>query len=115
MRRRRPGARLRFGRRAPRRPRSWSRSSSVPAALLTLGRYEAAWRDYDWRWRIPALVQSAEVKALDRRWRGEPIPGKSVLLHSEQGIGDTIQLARYAPLVARQGARVTLAVQPTVV
>jgi len=88
----------------------WNRA----LALLTLGRYEAAWRDYDWRWRIPELVQSAEVKVLDRRWRGEPIAGKSVLLRSEQGIGDTIQLARYAPLVARQGAGVTLAVQPTV-
>ena len=89
----------------------WNRA----LALFTLGRYEAAWRDYDFRWRIPELVQSAEVKVLDRRWGGEAVAGKRVLLHSEQGIGDTIQFARYAPLVARQGARVTLAVQPTVV
>lgn len=89
----------------------WNRA----LALLTLGDYAAAWRDYDWRWRIPELVQSAEVKVLERRWRGEPVAGKTVLLHSEQGIGDTIQLARYAPLVARQGARVILAVQPVVV
>ncbi|HKX08823.1 MAG TPA: glycosyltransferase family 9 protein, partial [Stellaceae bacterium] len=89
----------------------WNRA----IALLTLGDYGAAWRDYDWRWLIPELVQSAEVRVLDRRWRGEPVAGKTVLLHSEQGIGDTIQLARYAPLVARQGARVALAVQPTVV
>jgi hypothetical protein len=89
----------------------WNRA----IALLTLGDYAAAWRDYDWRWLIPELVQSAEVKVLDRRWRGEPVAGKTVLLRSEQGIGDTIQLARYAPLVARQGARVILAVQPMVV
>ena len=92
-------------------PAHWNRA----LALLTLGDYPAAWRDYDWRWRIPELVQSAEVKVLERRWRGEPVAGKTVLLHSEQGIGDTIQLARYAPLVARQGARVILAVQPVVV
>jgi tetratricopeptide (TPR) repeat protein len=89
----------------------WNRA----LALLTLGDYPAAWRDYDWRWRIPELVQSAEVKVLARRWRGEPVAGKTVLLHSEQGIGDTIQLARYAPLAARQGARVILAVQPVLV
>ncbi|HXQ47407.1 MAG TPA: tetratricopeptide repeat protein, partial [Caulobacteraceae bacterium] len=89
----------------------WNRA----LALLTLGDYVAAWRDYDWRWRVPELVQSAEVKVLERRWRGEPAAGRIVLLHSEQGIGDTIQLARYAPLVARQGARVVLAVQPAVV
>ena len=89
----------------------WNRA----IALLTLGDYVAAWRDYDWRWLVPELVQSAEVKVLDRRWRGEPVAGKTVLLRSEQGIGDTIQLARYAPLVARQGARVILAVQPTAV
>jgi len=88
----------------------WNRA----IALLTLGDYPAAWRDYDWRWRIPELVRSAEVKVLERRWRGEPAAGKTVLLHSEQGIGDTIQLARYAPLVAAKGARVILAVQPMV-
>ena len=89
----------------------WNRA----LALLTIGDYPAAWRDYDWRWHIPELVASAEVKPLDRRWRGEPVSGKTVLLRSEQGVGDTIQLARYAPLVARQGARVILAVQPTTV
>ena len=51
----------------------------------------------DKRWQIPELVRSAEVKVLERRWRGEPVAGKTVLLHSEQGIGDTIQLTRYAP------------------
>ena len=89
----------------------WNRAM----ALLRLGDYVAAWRDYEWRWRIPELVRSAEVKVLEHRWQGEPVAGRTVLLHSEQGIGDTIQFARYVPQVARQGARVTLAVQPTVV
>ncbi|MGH7124627.1 MAG: tetratricopeptide repeat protein [Stellaceae bacterium] len=89
----------------------WNRA----LALLTLGDYARAWQDYDWRWRIPELVQSAEVKVLERRWRGESVAGKTVLLHSEQGVGDTIQLARYAPLVAKQGARVVCAVQPALI
>ena len=46
-------------------------------------------------------------------WLGEaPIAGKTILLHHEQGFGDTIQFARYAPLVAKLGARVILEVQP---
>ena len=43
-------------------------------------------------------------------WRGEPIEGKTILLHSEQGLGDAIQFSRYVPLVAERGARVILEV-----
>jgi hypothetical protein len=46
-------------------------------------------------------------------WRGEePLAGKTILLHAEQGLGDTVQFVRYAPLLARMGARVVLEVQP---
>ena len=47
-------------------------------------------------------------------WRGETdIAGKSILLQAEQGLGDTLQFIRYAPLVAALGARVVVRVQPT--
>ena len=46
-------------------------------------------------------------------WLGEePIAGKTILLHAEQGFGDTIQFVRYAPLLAGRGARVVCEVQP---
>jgi hypothetical protein len=46
-------------------------------------------------------------------WLGEgALDGRTVLLHAEQGLGDTLQFVRYAPLVARRGARVLLEVQP---
>jgi hypothetical protein len=46
-------------------------------------------------------------------WLGEySLPGKTILLHAEQGLGDTIQFARYVPLVAARGAKVLLEVQP---
>jgi tetratricopeptide (TPR) repeat protein len=44
-------------------------------------------------------------------WEGGDLVGKTILLHSEQGHGDTIQFVRYAPLIARAGAKVLLEVQ----
>ena len=42
---------------------------------------------------------------------GDPIAGKTILIHSEQGLGDTIQFCRYVPLVAARGAQVIFEVQ----
>ena len=80
-------------------------------ALLTTGDYRRGFEDYEWRWRrtgVPAPKNRGR-----RLWLGEfPLAGKTILLHAEQGLGDTIQFARYAPLVAAQGAKVVLEVQP---
>jgi hypothetical protein len=46
------------------------------------------------------------------RWQGEALDGRRILLHAEQGLGDTIQFCRYATLVAARGGRVILQVQP---
>jgi len=80
-------------------------------ALLTIGDYRAGFADYEWRWR---RTGAPAQKNRDRRlWLGDtPLSGKTILLHAEQGLGDTIQFARYAPLVAAQGAKVVLEVQP---
>ncbi len=78
---------------------------------LLKGDFARGWRQYEARWRTAgfAAVKRNFAPAL---WLGEtPVAGKTVLLHDEQGIGDTIQFARYAPLVARMGAKVLLAVQ----
>ncbi len=52
------------------------------------------------------------VNAQLRAWQGEPLNGATILLHAEQGHGDTLHFVRYAPLVAALGGRVVLAVQP---
>ena len=86
-------------------------------ALLLAGDWPAGWIEYEWRWKDQ---RSALIK--DRRgfeqplWLGkESLAGKTVLLHSEQGLGDTLQFCRYVEPVADLGARVILQVQPPVV
>jgi tetratricopeptide (TPR) repeat protein len=80
-------------------------------ALLTLGDYRRGFDEYEWRWRRSGMpVQKSRGRPL---WRGEyPLARKTILLHAEQGLGDTIQFARYVPLVAAMGATVVLEVQP---
>ena len=78
---------------------------------LLLGDYAQGWKEYEWRWRIPAFNAPARRFA-QPIWDGGALPGGTVLLHSEQGLGDTLQFVRYAPLVARRCAGVKLECQP---
>jgi tetratricopeptide (TPR) repeat protein len=78
-------------------------------ALLQLsrGEYEAGWPGYEWRWRRGGAVPRDFAQP---QWRGETLTGKTILLHAEQGFGDTVQFARYVPMVAGLGAKIILEV-----
>ncbi len=80
-------------------------------ALLHLGRFEEGWRKFEARWGQRRNLERKRGFA-QPQWLGEDIAGRTILLHSEQGFGDTLQFVRYAPLVARRGARVVLECQP---
>ena len=74
-------------------------------ALLTKGHYIEGWRDYEYRWR------TARFRPLQRDrgaplWDGSDPAGKRILVHAEQGLGDTLQFCRYLPMLARLGAEV---------
>jgi Flp pilus assembly protein TadD len=79
--------------------------------LLLTGRLREAWPGYEHRWETQQL-------ASERRnfpaplWKGETDPGKTLLLHGEQGFGDTLQFCRYVALAKAKGLRILLEVQP---
>ncbi len=81
------------------------------ALRLTLGDFIAGWRGYEWRWGGAMARHRRNLPA--PLWLGQqPLDGTTILLHAEQGFGDTIQFVRYVPLVAARGAKVVLEVQP---
>ncbi len=84
---------------------------------LLLGHFDQGWRGYEWRWKHAQRLSIGAARAFEQPlWLGdESVRGKRLLLHSEGGLGDTIQFCRYATLCARQGATIILEVQPPLV
>ena len=78
---------------------------------LTLGNYEQGWLGYEQRWL--RVKPSSPLRNFQQNlWLGsEPIKGKTILLHAEQGLGDSIQFARYIKAVSSLGATVVVEVQ----
>ncbi|MFM0290102.1 tetratricopeptide repeat protein [Paraburkholderia megapolitana] len=77
---------------------------------LSLGDFKAGWSEYEWRWHDAQLDGSRREFAQPRWTHGMPLEGKTILLYAEQGLGDTLQFCRYAPLVKALGAKVILEV-----
>lgn len=86
---------------------------NLSLALLSCGQHGEGWQEYEWRWR----GGSKDLKPRGfkwPRWRGQDLAGKRLLLHAEQGLGDTLQFVRFVPILATRCA-ILLAVQPALV
>ncbi len=79
---------------------------------LTMGNFEKGFREYEWRWHLPHV----SPRVFDApAWDGGIINGQTVLLHAEQGMGDSIQFVRYVPFVSQRGASIILECQKPLV
>jgi Tfp pilus assembly protein PilF len=79
-------------------------------ARLALGDFAEGWKKFEWRWRTSDRTRPGLSFPMPLWVGDQPIDGKSILLYSEQGLGDTIQFVRYVPMVVERGAKVVLAV-----
>jgi tetratricopeptide (TPR) repeat protein len=84
----------------------WDRS----LAWILLGRLAEGWPGFEWRWKCKDLARTPPFPTPP--WDGAPLEGRTILVHAEQGLGDTLHFVRYLPLVRRRGGRVILLSQP---
>ena len=79
---------------------------------LLLGQFDAGWKHYEARLRT-GQREFPNRQFAQPRWTSENLAGRTILVHAEQGVGDTIQFVRYLPLVMERGGRVILECQPS--
>jgi len=70
--------------------------------------YELGWYDYLWRFAIPHWRTIYPFRIQGKRWDGSISPGQRILVHDEQGLGDTLQFVRYLPLLSQRCGKVIL-------
>jgi tetratricopeptide (TPR) repeat protein len=80
---------------------------ALARALLTLGEFRHGWIEYEWRWKCASFNEQRQDFS-EPRWTGGKIADKTILIHHEQGYGDTIQFVRYADVLAERGAAVVV-------
>ncbi len=98
-------------------PEAAKARTNEACALLALGRYTPGWKAYEARLDASLYKQPAVRRHADHpRWTGRgKLAGKRLLLYAEQGLGDTLQFVRYAPLMAERGASILLEVHTPLV
>jgi Flp pilus assembly protein TadD len=96
-----------------REPQNPEAHTNLAHLLLLAGRLPEGWNEYEWRGRALAAL-GGRPQFAQPQWTGAKISERVLLIHAEQGLGDTLQFCRYVPLVAAR-ARVVLAIQPPLV
>lgn len=79
--------------------------------LLLQGNYAMGWQEYEWRWKKRRFT-SPQRQFMQPPWQGEPLTGKTILIHAEQGFGDTLQFCRYLPFLAASASQVVFECHP---
>lgn len=79
---------------------------------LLLGRYLEGFLEYEWRWKRPGTSARSFPCPL---WDGSVRPEQTILLHAEQGLGDTLQFLRFVPMVAQRVGKIVVECQGALV
>jgi tetratricopeptide (TPR) repeat protein len=87
-------------------PAHWQRAQ----ARLLAGDFPQGWIAYEHRWRMPGFAVPPHIQSLPL-WHGERLKGR-LLVHAEQGHGDTLQFIRYVSLLWAKGLKLAVQVQP---
>jgi tetratricopeptide (TPR) repeat protein len=88
--------------------------SNLGIVLLARGDLAAGWAEHEWRWQTPQMSK-ARRDFVQPQWRGEAAEGQTLLVHAEQGFGDTLQFCRYAVRAKARGLKVIMEVQAPLV
>ncbi len=81
--------------------------------LLTKGDFAEGWKEYEWRFKRSNWRKAYPFRFNRPRWEGLPFKAKRLLVHCEQGLGDTLQFVRYLPLVKTLGGSLIFETTPT--
>jgi tetratricopeptide (TPR) repeat protein/glycosyltransferase involved in cell wall biosynthesis len=88
---------------------------NLSLSLLLAGDLARGFREYEYRWQVQGKNFKPPRAFAQPLWDGSDLSGKTILLHAEQGFGDTIQFIRYAPLVTQRGGRVVVECQAALI
>ena len=86
--------------------------SGLGILLLMRGDFAEGWDEYEWRLRS---TERTGPRFPERPWQGDSLAGKHIYVQAEQGFGDTLQFARYLPLLAARAGKVTVRVHQQLV
>ena len=96
------------------RPDDTEAHTCLAMVLLAQGEMEEGWREYEWR-GLSSKERQWRREFPQTQWTGEPTQGGVLLVHAEQGFGDSLQFCRFAPLAAQRGWRVVMEAPPALV
>jgi tetratricopeptide (TPR) repeat protein len=99
-----------YGRALAARPQSPDVHFNMALAALTAGDFAHGWKEHEWRWQAKEFP-AARRNFAKPQWDGGPLAGATLLLHAEQGFGDTIQFIRYVPLAGQRGGSIIIECQ----
>jgi tetratricopeptide (TPR) repeat protein len=92
-------------------PDSGDLHHNYACTLLLSGDYHQGWKEYEWRWKMPGFPSRVR-DFWQPKWDGSDLAGRTLLLHTEQGLGDAVQFIRYVDMLSAADGQIVIECQP---